>query len=229
MKAQTYEEFAGELQAWVNERVENSKNGKIETVEMPYVIRSSGWGCDCPYYYIGTNPNTLNGIYIAPIAPRQMPYEPTETGYKYIVTGHFTGLIKTKKYGETEYDLPQFKITEFKKNTKGSLTTAPKIIKTENSSKMSYETQMIGKWQTIQFRNQTLRFNDYYIFHKDGKFTHDSNGMLVEGTWKIENKHIMVYAGDFEPDFGEITSITHDKITVKESDETITIYKKINE
>ena len=232
--AQTYEDMASELEYWVNKRVENAQNEIKETVVMPYVIRSLGWGCECPYYFIGTNPDMQDGIFIDPIAPRQMPYEPNQFGYRYIVKGYFTGIIKSKTYGEKEYKLPQFRILEFEKNIKGSLADAPKVIKTEKSNTsedMISEDKkpthkIVGKWKLTKLRNQELMFNDFYVFQEDGTFIHES-AMNTTGKWEIKEKHLFINAGEFEPDFGEIISLDGKTLVMKENDGTESIYIKI--
>jgi len=131
MKAQTYNDFADSLQSWVEARIDSAKNDVKEIVELPYVIRSTGWGCECPYYYIGVSTTTMDGVYVSPIAPRQMPFAPSSAGYNYIVTGYFTGKVKTKKYGEEKYDLPEFRILTFEKNNLGYDSPPPRIIETK--------------------------------------------------------------------------------------------------
>jgi hypothetical protein len=131
----TYSDMAAadSLHSWLDQRVENAKNGLHEKVEMPFVVRSTGWGCICPDYYIGVIPSVQDGPFISPIMPRHFPKSDSQ-GHSLIVTGYFTGkIIKVDlrgKYGTEEelFFAPQFKIISWKENTLEYDVPAPHII-----------------------------------------------------------------------------------------------------
>lgn len=130
----TYTEFADSISTWVNNRVENSKNGLVEKVEIPFVVRTLAWGCICPDNYMGVYPNTQEGPWIYPVYSKKLP-SPNQNGYSFIATGYFTGTIKELDLRSNEsdpeewlYKVPEFKIISLRKNKNGEGTLAPKII-----------------------------------------------------------------------------------------------------
>lgn len=95
----TYMEMGDTVKTWLAERVENAAKGIKEKVEMPFVVRSTGWGCMCPDSYIGVSPGMGDGPWIWPIKPRlngavgqakKFP-EVDSVGHSLIVQGYFTG------------------------------------------------------------------------------------------------------------------------------------------
>jgi hypothetical protein len=131
---QTYEEIAGTIPDWVETRVKNAQNGIKEKIEMPFVVRTLGWGCMCPDNYIGISPNVQDGPWIAPKAAKNFPVSDT-IGYSLIVTGYFTGKYivedlrnKDKEPEDYLYKMPEFKILTWRENTLGYDSPPPKII-----------------------------------------------------------------------------------------------------
>jgi hypothetical protein len=131
----TYSDMAqaDSVDSWLDQRVENAKNGQHEKVEMPFVVRCTGWGCACPDYYIGVAPSVQDGPFISAKAPEGFP-DVDSKGYSLIVTGYFTGkIVKVDlrgKYGPEEelYHIPQFKVLSWKENTLDYDVPAPHVI-----------------------------------------------------------------------------------------------------
>lgn len=121
-------------EVWLKERIENTQNGKVEMVSFPLAVRSLGWGCLCPVYYIGVNPNMAEGPWIYVHSNKKFP-ESTREGLSLTVEGFFTGknieVDLRNEDGEPEewlYIVPEFEVTRFKKNKKGEASPAPRII-----------------------------------------------------------------------------------------------------
>jgi|GEM_PF-2501336 len=134
-QSQTYEEFGDSIQNWLEQRISNANKGIKEKVEMPFAVRTLGWGCMCPDNYIGISPNVQEGPWIAPKAPKNFPVSDT-IGYSLIVTGYFTGKWKEKDFrnkdGEPQewlYKMPEFNIISWRENKLGYETPPPKVIK----------------------------------------------------------------------------------------------------
>jgi len=116
-----YSDMEDSLSVWVDIRIENVKKSK-EKVIMPLAVRTIGWGCNCPNYYIGVNTNTQEGPWIEPKADKKFPHSDS-VGYSLIVTGYFTGKWKVydfrNKDGDGDYyKIPQFKIISWEENKK---------------------------------------------------------------------------------------------------------------
>ncbi|HLP13432.1 MAG TPA: hypothetical protein VK177_15955 [Flavobacteriales bacterium] len=133
---QTYADMGDSVKTWLNERVENAKKGKKEKVQMPFVVRSTGWGCLCPIHYIGVSAGTNDGPWVMPIEPKKFPQNDS-LGHSLIVTGYFTGKIVEQDMrnedGEPEewlYKIPEFKILSWKENKQDYEVEAPKVIGT---------------------------------------------------------------------------------------------------
>ena len=125
----TFIQFGDSVQGWINKRVENAKNGVKEQVKMPFVVRTTGWGCTCPKYYIGTDPLSGTGFWLMPITPKKFPVSDS-LGHSLIVEGYFTG--KMMKFAGDDNDVllvPQFKITSWQANESGDNTDAPEVLK----------------------------------------------------------------------------------------------------
>jgi hypothetical protein len=129
-----FADYGDSLQIWLNLRVENARKGLKETVEMPLVVRSTGWGCMCPDHYIGVSPLTQEGPWISPIVPEKFPVSDS-MGYSLVVKGFFTGKMKKidlrNEAGEPAdwlYTVPLFKITSWKNNSEEYSVDAPKVI-----------------------------------------------------------------------------------------------------
>lgn len=70
-QASIYVESEG-VESWVRERVRRARSGRRELVRLPLVRRSDGWGCICPYYYIGLSPaNAGPELWIEPRFARE--------------------------------------------------------------------------------------------------------------------------------------------------------------
>jgi hypothetical protein len=133
----TYMEMAlgDSVKKWLDIRVANAKNGIKETVQVPFVVRTLAWGCMCPDNYIGVSPNLGDGPWVFPLASKKFPKSDT-IGYSLIVTGYFTGRMKTidlrNKEGEPPewlYVIPEFKVLSWVENKKEYDVEAPHLIK----------------------------------------------------------------------------------------------------
>ncbi len=134
LNAQVYEDCVDTLQTWVDKRVENAKKGKKEVIEMPMVVRSTGWGCLCPTHYIGISPYTHEGPWIHIKASKKFP-KMDQNGHSLIVTGYFTGKMVKEDFrdenGEPEewlYTIPEFKIKSWRINSQSYEARPPRII-----------------------------------------------------------------------------------------------------
>jgi hypothetical protein len=132
---ETYFDGIDSLNSWMDQRMENAKKGIVEKVEMPFAVRTLGWGCMCPDSYIGVSPNVGEGPWVEPIAPNDFPTSDT-LGYSLVVTGYFTGKIieidLRNEEGEPEewlYKVPEFKVISWTENTKGYDIHPPRILK----------------------------------------------------------------------------------------------------
>lgn len=136
LHGQTYMDKADSVKTWMDQRVENAKKGINEKVKMPMVVRSTGWGCECPVHYIGVSSTTNDGPWISAVAPKKFPTM-DETGHSLVAVGYFTGKIIEQDMrgpnGEPEewlYKTPEFKIISFEENKKDYDVDAPKVIGT---------------------------------------------------------------------------------------------------
>lgn len=90
--------------AWLRRRIANAKKGVRETVELPLARASAGWGCTCPDFYVGTDPNSSGDDdgWLEPTAAsaKHLP-RATRGGYVEVVDGYFTGKTTT-----SDGDLP---------------------------------------------------------------------------------------------------------------------------
>ncbi|HEX8748159.1 MAG TPA: hypothetical protein VF717_13375 [Pyrinomonadaceae bacterium] len=79
-----------EVAAWVKERVTRARSGRRELVRLPLVRRSDGWGCICPYYYVGLSTATAAGS--TWIEPRfERPAQGFSKNMIVLAEGYFTG------------------------------------------------------------------------------------------------------------------------------------------
>lgn len=134
-QTKTYIDMGDTVNTWLAQRVENAKNGIKEKVEMPFVVRSTGWGCLCPDSYIGVSPSVGDGPWVWPIKPKKFPTVDS-VGYSLIVQGYFTGKIVEQDLrnedgepAEWLYKMPEFKITAWRKNKLEYDVPAPFILK----------------------------------------------------------------------------------------------------
>ena len=134
-QTKTYMEMGDTVKTWLNERVENAKKGIKEKVEMPFVVRTTGWGCMCPDSYIGVSSMMNDGPWVLPIKPKKFPTVDS-IGYSLVVQGFFTGKIVEQdlrgENGEPEewlYKMPEFKITAWRKNKLEYEVPAPFVMK----------------------------------------------------------------------------------------------------
>jgi hypothetical protein len=130
----TYFDFADSVQSWVDARVRNAAAGNAESVEMPLVVRSTGWGCRCPDTYIGASASTQEGPWVWVEARAGFP-KVDRKGHPLHVQGRFTGEMHTQDLRnpdgepeEWEYTMPVFKVTRWRKNPAYEDTPAPRVI-----------------------------------------------------------------------------------------------------
>lgn len=134
-KAQTtFDQFGDSLQSWVDQRVHKARKNRTETVIMPLAVRSTGWGCMCPDYYIGVSPGTQEGPFLNIVCDDPTFPLSDSLGYSLIVHGYFDGTIVIQDYrdetGEPEgwlYKTPQFVVTSWEMNTLDYTVSAPVI------------------------------------------------------------------------------------------------------
>ena len=130
----TYENSGKSTQAWMDIRVRHAKKGMKEKVEMPFVVRSTGWGCICPDYYIGISPLVAEGPWVFPLTPDNFPVSDS-VGHSLIVKGYFTGKnreldLRTNKDDPAEwlFKMPEFKIISWKENKQGYEAPPPRVV-----------------------------------------------------------------------------------------------------
>jgi hypothetical protein len=164
-------DFGCSAQAWMDLRVKNAKHGIKENVEMPFVVRSTGWGCICPDYYIGISPLVAEGPWVFPITPDGFPVSDS-IGHGLVVTGFFTGKIteldlRSNKDDPEEwlFKLPEFKIISWKGNNQGYNVHSPWVIKKNNINAVS----TVGVFDKSKIEAdiwgnfEGYRFNEYFI------------------------------------------------------------------
>ena len=129
-----YFDVADSISFWVQTRVDRAAAGNPEKIQMPLAVRSLGWGCRCPDYYIGVNSNVQEGPFIQIVGAMSFP-TPDQNGTALIVTGYFTGkwveIDLRDEGGEPEewlYRVPEFKVESWKINENPEETEAPKIL-----------------------------------------------------------------------------------------------------
>jgi len=118
----------------MDQRVENAKKGIKEKVKMPMVVRSMGWGCECPAHYIGVSAGTNDGPWISAVTPKKFPTM-DESGHSLVVVGYFTGKVIEQDMrnadGEPEewlYKTPEFQVLSWEENKKDYEVDVPKVI-----------------------------------------------------------------------------------------------------
>jgi hypothetical protein len=125
----TFAQFSDSTQTWLDARVKNAKKGIREIVVMPFVVHSTGWGCTCPDYYIGTDVFSTSGLFVSAITPDAFPAVDS-VGHSLIVKGYFTGKMDKIPGDDTIiYHVPFFKIISWKENKDGEDVGAPRVIK----------------------------------------------------------------------------------------------------
>jgi hypothetical protein len=134
--AQTYSDWLleGDPNSWITLRTTNAAKGEAELIKIPLVVRSTGWGCLCPDYFIGSSPFVQDGPWIHPIG-KTLP-TPNVDGYVFVVTGKFTGNIipidLRNQDGEPDewlYHVPEFRIKKIRKLKSNQEIPSPKIIR----------------------------------------------------------------------------------------------------
>lgn len=135
VQAQNYNDWVMQIDAteWLKERVEKAKNGKPELLEIPLVVRSTGWGDMYPSYIMGSISKFQNVPVVAPFG-KKLP-EPDIDGHLFIAKGKFTGkfieIDLRNDSGEPEewlYVIPEFRITKLNPVMSGKEMPAPRIL-----------------------------------------------------------------------------------------------------
>ena len=105
-----------ELRAWIDARSATTKAGTRERVRIPLVRQGAGWGCVCPPYYVGVDPNVGQGPWLDVKFPKGV--RPLRVGEAVIAEGTFGAAPKHVRYpggpspaGFWEYDLIVFEVT----------------------------------------------------------------------------------------------------------------------
>ncbi|MBI5489418.1 MAG: hypothetical protein HY905_18945 [Deltaproteobacteria bacterium] len=80
-------------QLWIGRRFRNAALGAPERVRIPLVVRSDGWGCDCPSYYIGCDTTNEGILWLDPKTRPDLPDLPRAEGAGHILIaeGWFNG------------------------------------------------------------------------------------------------------------------------------------------
>lgn len=119
---------------WVKTRLDNAKNGKKEIIQSPFAVRSIGWGCKCPDYYLGESTTVAEGPWVLPVYPQKLPKKNKE-GHALLVKGYFTGRVinidlrnENKEPKEWLYKVPEFKIISWQYNKEEWQGLIPKIV-----------------------------------------------------------------------------------------------------
>ncbi|HKS27303.1 MAG TPA: hypothetical protein VJS44_05760 [Pyrinomonadaceae bacterium] len=110
-----YAESPEEVASWVTERVRRARSGRRERVRLPLVRRSDGWGCICPYYYIGLSTNTAVGnFWIEPRFQRQA--QRPSKNMIVVAEGYFTGrrLTRDLRTNDSQPEEWIYKLWEFR-------------------------------------------------------------------------------------------------------------------
>ncbi len=75
-------ESAGEITAWIAERIARARAGTRDFVRLPLAEKSDGWGCVCPRYYAGGSPDAHQGgetwLRVVNESGTPLPEAPTE-------------------------------------------------------------------------------------------------------------------------------------------------------
>ncbi|MBI5481490.1 MAG: SPOR domain-containing protein [Deltaproteobacteria bacterium] len=89
------------VDAWVQARVRNAKAGTREIVRIPIVRRSTGWGCMCPWHYLGNNVGSYGGkSWLALTTAPGVSLSDRRDGWVQIAEGTFTGATATEDYSK---------------------------------------------------------------------------------------------------------------------------------
>jgi hypothetical protein len=82
----------GAVDAWVKARVKNAKKGEREIVRIPLVRRTTGWGCVCPWHYLGTSTGSYGGkSWLTPTTAPGVTLPEKGNGWVQVAEGYFTG------------------------------------------------------------------------------------------------------------------------------------------
>lgn len=113
---------------WVSQRVARARAGHRDTVRLPLVFPSEGWGCICPDHYIGSDPNAHAGgdtwLKIENHSGAEFPAIPTRTmddfngghyeaseGMVVRVDGYFTGDVERINLEGQRFNVVVFRVT----------------------------------------------------------------------------------------------------------------------
>ena len=99
-----------DLVAWGQARRANARAGAPELVRIPIHHHGVGWGCTCPWHYVGIMEfSSEEGLWLDPhYEPTAAPIAERETK---IVEGYFTGESHPEKGdGTTKYDVLDFRV-----------------------------------------------------------------------------------------------------------------------
>jgi hypothetical protein len=89
------------VDAWVETRVRNAKAGTREIVRLPIVRRSTGWGCRCPWHFLGNSVDSYGGkSWLALTTEPGVALPEKRDGWVQIAEGYFTGATTTEDYSK---------------------------------------------------------------------------------------------------------------------------------
>jgi hypothetical protein len=104
--------------SWLAERIARARAGRRERVRLPLVRRSDGWGCICPYYYIGlSTANAAGSMWVEPRFEKKS--QRFSKNMIVLAEGYFTGRrlrrdLRTNPYQPEEwiYRLWEFSVSK---------------------------------------------------------------------------------------------------------------------
>lgn len=87
---------------WFHARLLRARRGRPELLQISLVRRSAGWGCDSPWYFVGTDPDTQDGPVSLDIDGEDLLPEPDREGWVRIVEGYLTGVVASWKSEDSQ-------------------------------------------------------------------------------------------------------------------------------
>ena len=79
-----------------------ARQGRPELLQISLVRRSVGWGCDHPWYFVGTSPHTGDGPVSIEVDGEDILPASGREGWVRMVEGYLTGVVKPWKSEDSE-------------------------------------------------------------------------------------------------------------------------------